>query len=101
MLEQINLKQAKVVNVADYLEDSRDCLCVYIKGSMIDYTVDDQTEERISGSSSKPEDFAELWKLVRGKTGWVLDEIEQSANIFELAHLHPFTQENRISPPSS
>jgi hypothetical protein len=102
VLEQINLVQTKVVNVSDYADDSKDCLRVYIQGSMIDYMVNDQTGERISGDSRRLEFFAELWTLVRGKTGWVLDEIE-SAGIFDLFDLHPSTQETGFleRPPAA
>jgi len=85
VLENIDLIQARVVKVEDDVDDSKDCIWVYIKGSMIDYMVDDQTGERISGDRSRTESFAELWKLVRGKTGWVLDEIEQGVDIFALS----------------
>jgi hypothetical protein len=64
---------------------------------MIDYIVTDETGERISGNSSESEHFAELWKLVRGRTGWVLDQIDQSAGIFVLSELHLFTQEADLS----
>jgi len=58
--------------------------------------VNDETGERLSGDTSKPEHFTELWKLVRGRTGWVLDEIEQSAGIFSLSQLHLVAQETRF-----
>ena len=93
VLEEINLTQTKVVNVSHYVDDSKDCLWVYVEGAMIDYIVNDQTGERISGDSSRPEGFAELWKLVRGKTGWVLDEIEQGTNIFAFFDFHPVSEE--------
>jgi len=96
VLENIELRQARVVNVSDYADDSKDCLWIYIEGAMIDYIVDDQTGKRISGNSSRREWFAELWRLVRGKDGWVLDEIQQSANIFDLSRLHPFVENVRF-----
>ncbi len=102
ILEEINLTQTKVVDVSDYADDSKDCLRVYIQGSMIDYMVNDQAGERISGDSRRPEFFGELWTLVRGKTGWVLDEIE-SASIFDLFDLHPVSEETGFlhRPPNA
>jgi len=98
VLESINLTEAKVVNVSDYMDDSSDCFWVYIRGSMIDYIVNDQTGERISGDASKSEGFAEMWKVVRGKTGWVLDEIKQSATVFDLFGLHPYSEGRALLP---
>lgn len=92
MLEDITLKQSKVVSVSNDLDDSKDFFWVYIEGSMIDYMVDDETGKRTSEDSSRPKGFIELWKLVRGKTGWVLDEI-QEAGISALLDLRPLNQE--------
>jgi predicted lipid-binding transport protein (Tim44 family) len=84
MLDRINLKEAKVVEVVDYRDDARDRVWVYVRGSMIDYIVDDRSGKVISGNDREPESFAELWKFVRGKTGWVLDEIDQDVTIRDL-----------------
>jgi hypothetical protein len=92
MLEDITLKQSKVVNVSNDVDDSKDYLWVYIEGSMIDYVVNDETGKRASEDSPRRKGFTELWKLVRGKTGWVLDEIEQ-AGISALLKLRPSSQE--------
>ena len=103
VLQSINLTEAKIVNVFDYMDNSKDCFWVYIQGAMIDYVVNDQTGARISGNSSKPEGFAELWKIVRGKTGWVLDEIKQDATVFDLFGLRPFSEETAFvsRPPTA
>lgn len=97
VLERINLKSAKVVQVADYRDDSKDALWVLIEGSMIDYMVDDRSGNKLSGDSNKPESFSELWKFIRGAKGnWVLDEIDQNAGITHLQALHSFT-ESKVS----
>ena len=98
VLEEITLTQAKVINVSVCADDSKDGVWVYIEGSMIDYMVNDQTGKEIAGSTSKSEHFAEVWKLIRGRTGWVLDEIEQGANIFAL--LGATTNPLRARPPT-
>lgn len=92
-LERINLKEAKVVEVVDYVDDSKDRLWVYIEGSMIDYIVNSETGEHISGETDETEDFSELWKFMKNYNNeWVLDEIDQSAGIFDLRSMNSFSQ---------
>lgn len=74
MLENIKLHSFKIISVRDYKDDDDDYLWVEIRGSMKDYTIDDRTGETIWSSGALP--FEELWKLVRGETGWVLDDID-------------------------
>lgn len=96
ILEQINLVQARVIQVADYTDDARDSIWVYIRGSMIDYIINDRTKIVISGNKKKPEEFAELWKFIRGSNGWLLDEIDQKVHITDVAHLHSFSEESPL-----
>ena len=71
VLDRINLIEARIVEVADYKDDAKDKVWVYMKGSMIDYMVDGRTEATLSGNSTGSDKFAELWKFVRGPKGWV------------------------------
>jgi hypothetical protein len=85
VLERINLKEAQVVEVADFEGDTKDNIWVYIKGSMIDYISDSQTGELISGKKDDPDTFTELWKFIKNKNNkWVLDEIDQKVEISDL-----------------
>jgi len=92
VLERINLKDARIVEVLDYKDDAKDKMWVYIRGSMIDYTIDDQTGNVKSGKDNEPEDFAELWKFIRYPHAWVLDEIDQTVTISELAGLASYSE---------
>jgi len=92
-LERINLTEAKVVEVVDYVDDSKDSLWVYIEGSMIDYIVNSETGEHISGEKDEAEDFSELWKFMKNNSNeWVLDEIDQSAGFFDLKGMNSYSQ---------
>jgi len=93
ILKQLNLKEAKIVEIADYEDDSKDRIWVHIKGSMIDYIVDDRTNKVISGDKFEVEKFSELWKFVRGANGWVLDEIDQKVQISDLVGFKSFSEE--------
>lgn len=92
VLERINLIESRVVEVADYADDARDRLWVYIKGSMIDYMQDTQTKANVSGNTVIPEKFTELWKFIRANGQWVLDEIDQKVNVGDLKGFRSFTE---------
>jgi predicted lipid-binding transport protein (Tim44 family) len=92
ILERINLMEAKIVEVADYNDDSKDQFWVFIKGSMIDYLIHEESGTVIQGDREKPEHFTELWKFVRGPDDWVLDEIDQDAEILEVKNFKSFSE---------
>ena len=83
MLEQINLKDAKIVEIIDFEDDTKDAFWVLIHGSMIDYTIDEKTGAVVDGSK-EDESFEELWRFKRERHGWVLDEIDQKVSIVDL-----------------
>jgi len=93
ILERINLEEAKIVEVADYKDDSRDRFWAHIQGRMVDYTIDTTSGELVSGKKASSEGFAELWKFVRGPKGWVLDEIDQKVTMSDMKGFHSFSEE--------
>ncbi len=86
MMFAINLKQATIVEVTDFEDDSRDRFCALIEGSMIDYMIDEKTKEHINGVAEN-QSFKEFWKFVREDNSWVLDEIDQTATSRELIRM--------------
>ena len=92
VMERINLIQARVVEVMDYVDDTRDQLWVFMRGTMFDYIADDRTSEPKYGKPEKPEAFFELWKFVRENNNWVLDEIDQTVSVSEVNHFHSFSE---------
>lgn len=94
VLEKINLTEAIVVEVADFVDDIKDRIWVHLEGSMIDYIVNSETNEFISGDKEKVEEFSELWKFTKvTENQWVLDEIDQKVSFFDLTSMKSFSQE--------
>jgi predicted lipid-binding transport protein (Tim44 family) len=91
VMEDINLSEAKIVEVMDYRDDSKDAFWVLICGSMVDYTVNEQTKEVVSGEK-KNLSFKELWKFKRENKDWVLDEIDQNVSIGDLKNMASFSE---------
>lgn len=77
VLNNIKLIEAVPVSVYDSDDDTKDYVWFYIKGRMVDYIIDTETNLKISGST-KSESFVEYWQFVRNENGnWVLNKILQ------------------------
>ena len=92
ILRDINLIDSKVVQIADFKDDSKDSVWVWIKGSMVDYIADDRTNAMLKGDT-KNREFTELWRFARQDKKWLLDEIRQSVQLPELLGLHSFSED--------
>ena len=94
ILKDIKLLKARIVEAIDYKDNSKDLFWVYIKGSMIDYTVRDTSGEVITGDPDEAGKFLELWKFIREKDGqWVLDEINADVNLDEVSSLRSWSEQ--------
>ena len=76
ILKNINLLQALPVAVYDDIDNSRDYIWFYIKGKMVDYTIDTNTHLKVSGNTSATT-FVEYWQFTRKENNWVLSRILQ------------------------
>lgn len=92
-LENINLIKAEIVEVSDFVDNNKDFFYVFIKGSMIDYYIDDRTRDVVSGDCVHDQTFSEVWKFVREPLGWMLDEISQDAGLMKIMGFKSFSEE--------
>ena len=77
ILKKIRLVNLKPVSVYDDKDDKKDLIWFYIKGKMIDYTIDTKTKSIVSGDT-KNRSFVEFWKFIKNDDNkWVLSEILQ------------------------
>lgn len=76
ILKNMRLMEAIPVDAEDFAGDRNDFMWIYIKARAVDYTIDDRTMERKSGSKVG-KTFVEYWKLIKEENRWVLDEIKQ------------------------
>lgn len=80
ILEKIKLISAKPDSVQHFRDSSRDIICFYIKGSMVDYILDKNTREVVEGSTNSKR-FSEYWRFIRYDNEWILDEIYQNDEV--------------------
>ena len=87
ILENIQLIQALPVAVHDDSDNSHDYIWFYIKGKMIDYIINTNTQLKVSGNTSSTS-FVEYWQFIRNEDAWVLHKILQK----EEADQIPFSE---------
>ena len=76
ILAKIQLLHALPVAVYDDADNSQDYVWFYIKGKMVDYTINTNTRLKINGNTS-PTAFVEYWQYTRKDNRWVLNRILQ------------------------
>ncbi|MCR0272989.1 Tim44-like domain-containing protein [[Clostridium] innocuum] len=80
VLDNIKLRRSAVVGIQDYRDDSQDFCWLYIEGSMIDYTINSQTQT-ITEGKRKTSTFVEYWKLQRIGDTFYLDDVRQKEDV--------------------
>ncbi len=77
-MENIAVRSVDVTEA--WQESGRDYVTVHFLASMLDYTIDERTNEVIKGSRSEPVKFEEYWTFVRpvGPNPWQLSAIQQA-----------------------
>lgn len=75
-LESIAVRGAEIVDAGS--DGQEDFVTVLFTANLLDYTVNDKTDELLSGSMTDPVKFAERWTWSRpaGTQGWKLEGIE-------------------------
>ena len=78
ILKWIRLISLKPVSVHDDEDDDKDLVWFYIRGFMVDYTIDTITKEVIEGNNKFGMSFTEFWKFTRKGNKWLLTKILQA-----------------------
>ena len=78
-IENIMIRSVQVTEA--WQEGGQDFVTVQILANLLDYTVDESTQDVLLGSRTEPIQFAEYWTFVRpvGPNAWQLSAIQQGA----------------------
>ncbi len=77
-LESIAIRGIEIVQAGN--DDDQDFVTVRITANLLDYTIDDKSNELVSGSMTAPVKFQEDWTWARptGSQNWKLEGIKES-----------------------
>ncbi|MDS0528441.1 Tim44-like domain-containing protein [Clostridium sp. SHJSY1] len=65
-------------------ENYGESLWIHIRAELIDYTINEETNKVIDGSTYERAKFQEYWKFIKIDDKWIVDEIKQSYQIYDL-----------------
>jgi predicted lipid-binding transport protein (Tim44 family) len=83
-LERCLLSEIRIVHFTSHADTAQDTVTFFVLSSMLDYIVDDRSWTILSGSTTAPKLFAELWSFTRRSDQWVLDRIQHQVTLDEL-----------------
>lgn len=84
MLECINVNQVSIISSQDYHDDSKDAFTAYIKGNIIDYTINEQTGNIIKNKDREEEDYTDTYYFIRQENNWILNAIKNDASLSDV-----------------
>jgi predicted lipid-binding transport protein (Tim44 family) len=80
VLDRLEIKAARIVYMADYLDDSRDEVWVHFTARAFDYMVDDHSGRLLKGQPDCLSVTRTIWKFKRQRDQWRVDAIEHNAS---------------------
>ena len=89
----IEIKDVRIIGCEDYKDDSKDRYIAYIKGTIIDYTIDETTGIIIKNDHKSYETFKDTYHFVRINYSWVLEEIDNLVTIWDVINTRNYKEE--------
>lgn len=83
MLEAIHIKDVKIISCEDFNDDAKDSFIAYIKGSIIDYTVNSEGRT-VTNRDREKETFKDTYHFIRKDNKWLLNFIDNDVSISDI-----------------
>lgn len=77
VLEKIKLISSLPVEIEDFDGTDNDYMWIHIEAEAIDYVINEETFDIVSGIKDRIVPYEEFWKFIKINNRWVLDEIRQ------------------------
>lgn len=84
ILRDIDIDEIKIIGCRDYKDNSKDSFIAYIKGTILDYTVDDRTGNTIKNENQNNEKFTDTYYFHRSENKWLLNFIDNDVNLLDV-----------------
>lgn len=84
IISQIDITETKIIGSQDYKDDSKDRYVAYIKGTILDYTINDKTGEIIKNPSKEIEEFSDTYHFIREGKRWILEHIDNNVSLLDI-----------------
>jgi hypothetical protein len=84
ILSQIQIDEIRIIGCEDYIDNSKDRYIAYIQGRLLDYTINELTQEIIKNSSKTLSNFSASYHFVRSDNTWILEKIDNDVTMQDL-----------------
>lgn len=84
MLSHIKIHTIQIIGCEDFKDDSKDRYVAYIKGSMLDYTINERSNEIIQNPDRVIATFSDTYHFVRSSNIWLLEKINNTVRVQDI-----------------
>lgn len=84
ILTQIQINETRIIGCEDYIDNSKDRYIGYIQGRLLDYVVNEDTQEVIKNPSKTLSNFSVSYHFVRSDNTWILEKIDTDVTMQDL-----------------
>ncbi|WP_018342429.1 TIM44-like domain-containing protein [Cytophaga aurantiaca] len=84
ILTQIHIDETRIIGCEDYIDNSKDRYIGYIQGRLLDYLINEDTQEITKNSSKTLSNFSVSYHFVRNDNSWILEKIDTDVTMQDL-----------------
>ncbi|NVO04377.1 MAG: TIM44-like domain-containing protein [Bacteroidetes bacterium] len=84
IIGNMNITNTSLIGCQDYKDDSMDRYVTYIKGTILDYTILEPSNEIIKNPNKTEENFSDTYHFVRNGNVWLLEDIDNSVSLWDI-----------------
>lgn len=84
ILTQIQIDETRIIGCEDYIDNSKDRYIGYIQGRLLDYVINEDTQEIIKNPSKTLSNFSVSYHFVRSDNTWILEKIDTDVTMQDL-----------------
>lgn len=93
ILSGIHVSNVKIIGCEDYLDNSNDCYVAHIKGNMLDYTINERTNQIIRNEDKEDQRFTDTYHFIRKDNQWLLNHIDNEVSIWDVIKTKNYHEE--------
>lgn len=83
----ITLTEITIIGCEDFKDDSKDRYIAYIKGTMLDYTINERSKEIIQNPKRLIRPFSDTYHFVRSYNDWLLEKINNTVKFEDIIRI--------------
>lgn len=81
MLSNIHIAEMRIIGCEDFKDDSKDHYIAYIKGSMLDYLINERTNAILQNPEKTVGGFTDTYHFVRVNNKWLLEKTDNIVTV--------------------